>query len=294
VTALRTFDAVCRAGSVLSAARDLFVTPGAVSRQIKGLEESLGSRLFTRSNARLTLTPFGARYRDHVVPAFDRLESATREARDHSRGGPLTVACLLSFTLLWLVPRLQNFARQYPETELRIVSLHRRDLDWDASELDAVIDVGRWPANQNLIQTSFMMDMPGLVARGDYWNSLGGAADPWAAAARAAFLGTRSRPHLWNSLAESYGQVLPEDRREIWFDHLFLAIAAARAGLGIAPAPRIFVEEDLAAGRLVAPLGFVRKPIPYYVAWPRQRSDDPRLTALVGWLKEEARAGNPS
>lgn len=290
ITALRAFDAVCRAGNMNRAARELNVTAGAISRQIKSLEEDLGAPLFRRGNTSVRLTPFGERLRDGIVPAFDRIESVTREARDRNRVGPLTVACLPTFTLLWLLPRLAHFADFDPQTELRIVSLYNRDIDWEAAEVDAVIDVGRWPVRRDLIQTSFMQDTPGLVASPGYWETLrkntpSGTDDE--VLSTGTYLSVRSRPYLWHTWSESGGKPVPSHARELWVDHMFLALQAAKAGLGFAPAPKVYVDADIEAGRLVAPIGFVEKPVPYYLAWPRNRSDDRRIRSLITWLKRE-------
>ncbi|BBD39636.1 LysR family transcriptional regulator [Aminobacter sp. Y103A] len=290
ITALRAFDAVCRAGSMNAAARELNVTAGAISRQIKSLEEDLGAPLFRRGNTSVRLTPFGERLRDGIVPAFDRIESVTREARDHNRIGPLTVACLPTFTLLWLLPRLGRFAEFAPKTELRIVSLLSRDIDWENSEIDVVIDVGRWPVRSDLIQTSFMQDTPGLVAAPGYWEKLKAQTPSGRdeeVLASGTYLSIRSRPYLWRTWSASSGHVLPAEPREIWVDHMFLALQAAKSGIGFAPAPKVYVDEDISEGRLIAPLGFVKKPVPYYLAWPRSRSDDRRIRSLIGWLKRE-------
>jgi LysR family transcriptional regulator, glycine cleavage system transcriptional activator len=290
VTAMRAFDAVCRTGSMNAAAGELNVTTGAISRQIKTLEEELGVQLFRRGNSNVKLTSFGETFRDAVVPAFDRIESSVREVRDLSRVGPLTVACLPSFIALWLLPRLHRFAQFDPQTELRIVSLRDREIDWQTSQIDAVVDVGRWPVKQDLIQTSFMQDSPGLVTSPKYWAGLGTSASGEATLQDATFISVRSRPHLWESWSSTAGVVLPEHYKEFWVDHLFLAIEAARNGLGLVPAPLVYSSRFLEDGSLLAPFGFVEKSVPYYLAWPRERSGDRRVNSLKAWLRLEGAA----
>lgn len=289
VTALRAFDAVCRSGSMIRAAQELNVTTGAISRQIKSLEEDLGAQLFRRGNSTVKLTASGLRFRDSVVPAFDRIESAAREARDLNRIGPLTIACLPSFMALWLLPRLGKFSEFDPNTELRIVLLRQHEIDWQTGEIDAVIDVGRWPIKQDLIQTSFMEDAPGLVSAPEYWDKFGTVVED-SLPRNATLISVRSRPDLWKTWSSNSGFSLPDGHLEFWVDHMFLALEAAKSGLGLAPAPRTYVGRDLREGTLVAPLGFVEKPVPYYIAWPRERSDDRRINSLKSWLKREGAA----
>lgn len=71
---------------------------------------------------------------------------------------------------------------------------------------------------------------------------------------------------------------------------MYLAFEAARSGLGIATGPKVYARKDLETGRLIAPFGFVEKPVPYYLAWPRERSDDRRINSLKLWLKQEGTA----
>lgn len=290
ITALRVFDSVCRTGSMSLASKELNVTVGAISRQIKILEAEVGAILFRRGNSNVAFTAAGEQLRNGVVPAFDRMESSCRETRDVNTSAPLTLVCLPSFTLLWLLPRLKQFEQYDPQTELRIISPNAREVDWGSGEFDAVIDVGRWPVSQDLMQTAFMQDRSGIVAAPQYWGDLVASAPDWNPKSgllpnNATLLSNRTRPGQWARWMNS-ANVQAGVHREIWVDHLHMAIEAARLGLGLATAPKNYIRKDLEEGRLVAPFGFVEKPIPYYIAWPKRRSDDRRIRSLIAWLKQ--------
>uniref|UniRef100_UPI00083063C4 LysR substrate-binding domain-containing protein n=1 Tax=Cupriavidus sp. D384 TaxID=1538095 RepID=UPI00083063C4 len=121
LNALRAFEAAGRLGSFKDAAAELHVTHGAVSQQIRLLEEWLGAPLFDRHNRRVALTPAARAYLDKVGPLFEQLSQATAQY-----GVPEAVARTLSvnasatFTLRWLVPRLAAFRAGHPDVEVRV------------------------------------------------------------------------------------------------------------------------------------------------------------------------------
>src|SRR3989344_3393255 len=119
LSALRAFEAAARLGRMTAAAEELSVTAGAISRQVRQLEQHLGGALFDGSKARPTLTP-AAHVLQPVLPtAFAHIADAVREVSD-SRRGPLDVACFRTFTVKWLIPRLFDFQAQHPGIEVRL------------------------------------------------------------------------------------------------------------------------------------------------------------------------------
>lgn len=288
VKALHAFDAVCRTGGLSAAARQLSVTPGAVSRQIAILERDVGQPLFDRSPAGFRLNAAGRDLRDGVLPAFTRIENTVRRVAGGGSEATLSVWCPLSFAHLWLMPRL-------PRLQARGIDIHlacdgTRDAGWSNETVDVVIDVGRWPADTGLIQTAFLDDRPGLVMAAGY-ASAQGELDAQALVDRPDVrrVGTRSRPEIWEVWARGRGVSLPP-RGSLWYDHMFLALDAVRMGLGVGIFPEVYVRDDIVAGRLRAPFGFERRQIPFYAAWPRHKTDDSRRRNFVAWLKAEAAA----
>src|SRR3989344_3887160 len=118
LSALRAFEAAARLGRMTAAAEELSVTPGAISRQVRQLEQHLGVALFDGSKARPTLTPAAHVLQPVLTTAFAHIADAVREVSD-SRRGPLDVACFSTFTVKWLIPRLFDFQAQHPGIEVR-------------------------------------------------------------------------------------------------------------------------------------------------------------------------------
>ena len=119
--AFRVFDAACRHMNFSRAGRELNITQAAVSRRIKGLEEHLGTQLFTRSGKNLALTPRGERLFQRVRASLDYLEESLEPFRTGS-GRSIALAASGSVSHLWLGPRLRDFARDNPDVAIHLAT----------------------------------------------------------------------------------------------------------------------------------------------------------------------------
>ncbi|MGE8357277.1 MAG: LysR family transcriptional regulator, partial [Microvirgula sp.] len=125
LNALRAFEAAARLASFSAAANELYVTHGAVSKQIKQLEEWLGVRLFERAGGRVKLTDVGWRYLVQVQDGLDIIANATAQLMQPDRPRRLTINSTPTLAMHWLLPQLSQFQRQYPEVELRMMTSDR-------------------------------------------------------------------------------------------------------------------------------------------------------------------------
>src|SRR5437764_7409644 len=120
LNALKAFEAAARHESFTRAAEELFVTQGAVSHQVKGLEVELGLKLFNRERQGLALTEAGREYLAVVRDALDRIALGTERLQQRQNAGVLTVSTSPDFAAKWLVHRLGNFIDAHPEIDLRV------------------------------------------------------------------------------------------------------------------------------------------------------------------------------
>src|SRR5690606_22584275 len=111
-----------RRGAVSAAARELNVTHGAVSHQIRALEESLGTTLFERNGKRLKLTPQGALLLPAVTNAFSEIAAATALMKQPETRGDITISCVPALLSLWLLPRLNTFTDQFPGVKVTLIA----------------------------------------------------------------------------------------------------------------------------------------------------------------------------
>ncbi|MFO1141150.1 MAG: LysR substrate-binding domain-containing protein [Amaricoccus sp.] len=146
LTALAAFEASARHRSVQRAAGELNVTPGAVSRQIKALEEDLGVPLFVRSSFGLTLTADAEALYAVLSQAFGRAAETVEVIRSGKRARRATLACTHAFASQWLMPRMGEFWRRFPDISVdHLISDDARDFRRAEVDLRIRYGFGAWP-----------------------------------------------------------------------------------------------------------------------------------------------------
>lgn len=285
LNALRAFEAAARLNSISQAANELHVTHGAVSRQVRALEEHLGVALFSKEGRGLKLTDSGIRLRDVSADLFSRLRSTCAELQQGQADAPFVLACPGSLLARWFIPRLDRLNRELPELRLQL-SASEGDLDPRRAGVDATLWFAEppWPADMQVFELAAERIGPVLSPRYAHFSELHLA--PPAALLSEPLLHTSSRPQAWPSWAASNALHAAALKLGQGFEHLYYLLEAAAAGLGVAIAPQQLVADDLAAGRLVAPWGFVETSA-RLALWVPIRSRDNRAERLAQWLRKE-------
>ena len=285
LNALRAFEAAARHCSVTRAADELSVTPGAVSRQIRALEEGLGLALFLRSPGGLVLTGSGAALMEASGTALDRLEAGVAEARRAARPRPVSVGAYALFASRWLIPRWGRLRARHPELEIALTT-SADPLELLPGKFDVVIAV-----SEDRPRPGFRVDpllpietmpvcAPSLVeADGFRWEGK-------------TLLHSRQRPRDWARWLQSQGIAGLDAEAGPSFESISLAIDAAREGLGVALAIRGLIGPDLTEGRVVVPVAGIRRSTRSFVLMMEHgRLAEPALRVFRDWLLEEARPG---
>ena len=285
LNALRAFEAAARLNSISQAANELHVTHGAVSRQVRSLEEHLGVALFSKDGRGLKLTDSGIRLRDVSAELFNRLRSTCAELQQGQADAPFVLACPGSLLARWFIPRLDRLNRELPELRLQL-SASEGELDPRRSGVDATLWFAEppWPADMQVFELAAERIGPVLSPRYAQFAALHQA--PAAALLGEPLLHTSSRPQAWPSWAASNGLDASALKLGQGFEHLYYLLEAAAAGLGVAIAPQQLVTDDLAGGRLVAPWGFVETSA-RLALWVPARRLDKRAQLLAAWLRHE-------
>ncbi|MFP6797905.1 MAG: LysR family transcriptional regulator [Pseudomonas sp.] len=285
LNALRAFEAAARLNSISQAADELHVTHGAVSRQVRLLEEHLGVALFSKEGRGLKLTDAGIRLRDVSAEMFGRLRSTCAELQQGQADAPFVLACPGSLLARWFIPRLDRLNRELPELRLQL-SASEGELDPRRSGVDATLWFAEppWPADMQVFELAAERIGPVLSPRYAHFAALHQA--PAAALLGEPLLHTSSRPQAWPSWAASNALDATALKLGQGFEHLYYLLEAAAAGLGVAIAPQQLVADDLAAGRLVAPWGFVETSA-RLALWVPARRLDKRAQLLADWLRNE-------
>lgn len=285
LNALRAFEAAARLQSVKQAAHELNVTHGAVSRQVRALEEALGVALFDKEGRGIKLTDAGILLRDAAGDAFARLRGACIELKRRSGEAPFVLGCPGSLLARWFIPRLDRLNRALPELRLQL-SASEGGPDPRRPGLDATLLFAEppWPADMRVFELAAERIGPVLSPRHPRFAELHRA--PPRALLDEPLLHTASRPQAWPSWAASQELSPAALHYGAGFEHLYYLLEAAVAGLGVAIAPQQLVADDLAAERLAAPWGFVETPAKLAL-WVPLRRGDGRAERLAGWLKTQ-------
>ena len=285
LNALRAFEAAARLGSLSRAADELHVTHGAVSRQVRLLEEAVGTPLFERAGRGLRLTAAGTRLRDAAGDAFDQLRSAITTIRRTGGDAALVLGCPGSLLARWMIPRLPQLASTLPALTLHL-SPHEGAFAPTLPGLDAALLIGSgpWPETWRVQRLAVERIGPVLSPRLEDATRI--AALSPAALLNEPLLHTASRPQAWPAWAERVGAAGVVPQLATGFEHLYFLLEAATAGLGVAIAPQELVADDIAAGRLLAPWGFVETDA-HWVLATRQDAADARIAPLAAWLRAQ-------
>lgn len=290
LNALRAFEAVARLGSVTAAARELHVTHGAVSRQLRSLERHFDTALFDKAGRGLALTAHGRELQRTVGEAFLRLNEGCAALKRRLDEAPFTLACPGSLLARWLIPRLDRLNADLPELRLRVVS-SETELDPRREDVDATLRFAAppWPGDMRVIELA--PERIVAVATPDVWWRQGRTASvPAQVLASVTLLDTASRPEAWPEWAAAMGvddEALAAARsRGRTFEHLYYLLEAALAGLGVAIAPDVLVAAEIDQGRLVAPWPAVETAASLGL-WLPTTADSRRAERLAGWLERE-------
>lgn len=277
LNALRAFEAAGRLGRMSLAADELHVTHSAISRQVRHLEEVMGVALFEGPKNALQLTEAGRTLLPGLIAAFDQIDMAVRLVAD-TEDGPLDVSCLGTFTMRWLIPRLHRFQADHAGIEVRLTASDR-PVDFGRDGFDLAIRVGSGPWPEGAEVAPLFGERIGPVLAPQLARSAGKDFTGLP------LLHTLTRPHAWSDWSARAG-VPVEHAQGAEYEHFYFMLEAATAGLGVCIAPWPLVADDIRAGRLVAPHGFVESGQDY-VALRRARRH--RKSALFSeWLQIEA------
>ncbi len=285
LTALRAFVAAGQHGSFQDAARELGVTPSAISHQVRALEAWLEAPLFTRRARQVTLTAKGRRFLKDIEGAFSRIRKGAMRVRGDGRRARLRVSALPLFTNAWLIPRLAHFEEQHPgitlsiETSNRIADFERDDIDVGIRNLRSptpglearkLLDVRPVPlCARKLTQGANALKRPR-----DLVNHT--------------LIHISARPESWRELLKSMGLAGIKPKRDLTFDTVPAALEAAARGHGVTLGLSPLVWETPIAASLVVPFAAPASvSSSYYVVHRKADGSRPEIKAFVDWLTKE-------
>jgi len=291
LNSLRAFEAVGRHLSFSKAASELNVTPGAISQQVRGLEDFLDIKLFKRRNRSIVLTDSGQVFLPLLSDGFSHIAEAVDSVRRSQGDEPLTISAAPSFTSKWLIPRLCKFQALHPEIDVRIDASSRL-VDFVREDIDVGIRFGTGEIEGLDSNYLFSFDLipvcsPDLKHEGKAVQNL-----------------SDIRHHtLLHSQDTDFDPSFPDwamwlatacvddvdASRGMFFSQGEMVIEAAIEGQGIALGASVMVAGALESGRLVQPFE-TRLPVrlSFHLITTRQKSRSPKIGAFRQWILDES------
>lgn len=276
LNSMRAFEAAGRLGLMKLAAEELHVTHSAISRQIQILEDALDVRLFEGPKHAPKLTDVGRTLLPALSSAFDQMDAAVHLVAD-TEEGHLDVSCLGTFLMKWLIPRMHRFRQDNPAIDIR-VSTADTSVDFARDNFDMAIRVGAapWPDEADVVPLFAERFGPVCSAKLEVDHD---------SILELPILKTQTRRSAWEDWSKRSGiEVVTENATE--FEHFYFMLEAAVGGLGVCIAPWPLVADDIAAGRLMAPFGFIESGQDYVAL--RRRRRNKKAATFCHWLQDAA------
>ncbi len=285
--ALQCFEAVARHMSVTRAAEELHMTQSAISKQIAQLEALLRNPLFLRVRRRLQLTPAGALYQSEVRTILNQVDMSSRYILTYgSETQVLTIGTQPTFGSRWLIPRLQRFMAAHPDIQVKVRS-ETRPFDLMQAKIDISFFFGHGTLPGAQCLELFEADVVPVCAPGFL---RGGRIASLDELSQQTLIQCASRPEAWHDYFSHQQYQSDSSYHGPRFDTFYMCVRAAEGGCGIALTPRLLAEEELQAGKLVIPWGYVQPSDgAYFVAYSEHSAEVPKIKQFVGWVRDEAR-----
>ncbi len=294
LNALRAFEAAGRRLSFTKAAEELNVTPGAVSQQIRHLEEFAGAPLFRRTGRQVLLTDMGQATLPPLTAAFENMLEAVNIMRAPIKRNRLMVSCAPSLAAKWLSHRLDGFQKLNPEAEVW-VSADFALVDFTGPDIDLAIRYGGG-GYEGLRYEKLMSETVLPVCSPELINGPNPIAKP-EDLLKHTLLHDESPENDpscpdWKTWLAARNVDASPAAQGPRFNQASMVVEAAAAGRGIALAKKAIAASDLESGRLVAPFadGSADLDFSYWIVWPKGRTQSPIARAFIKWLKSQANA----
>lgn len=275
LTAFHFFTVAARTQSFVHAARLLHVTHGAVSRQVRQLEESIGVELFERRNRAIFLNDAGKLLYNLTGPFFEQLESTVYRLQRESREETLVVSCEPTIAMKWLIPRLPDFHAAHPNLQLQLLAAGG-PIDFLRSGADVAVRRDDFYWDDSIHAQTICEEWIGPVCAPSRWGQ-GQQLDGMP------LLRSKTRPMAWENWMRLSGASAPSSMK-LEYEHFYLCVQAAASGLGASISSALMVQDELRSSQLIAPFGFVRDGSKYCLLSPKPFKESAKCTAFLEWI----------
>jgi len=281
---LRAFCVAARHRSFKIAADELFLTPSAVSHQMKELEDALGVRLFERKTRAVELTTAGRALYDEIGPLLDAIDRSLARVARRNRRTTLRLQLPPFFASELFIPRIGHFCEAYPEIDIQVDTRDPRPSSHPpATDLSVLLsdEVPQGLKVARLLSLSLVAACTPQHAA--TVRRLGGNA-----LRELAFIVHKTRPFAWSSWAQEIGLEEPEPKNLIELDSMLAVVRAAERGVGIALVPEALCATWFDSGSLVRIFpGQLATRDTYFLVSRAKDAQRPEVAAMTQWMLEQ-------
>ena len=285
LNALKMFEASARNLSFSGASEELFVTPSAVSHQVKTLENFLGVELFHRSNRKVTLTPQGEQYLTSVKHAFDEIEMATQRLSVTQGASVVQISVAPNFLIRWLMPRMSRFRALFPDVELQInASMGLLDFNRTSTDMAVYYGNGEWDD----IEVEFLRKVMLVPVCGPGLLQTGPPLEKPSDLANHTLIYVSKRTWEWDNWLKKAGVEFITPKGSMQLSSSQLTTAAAQENLGVALADQTLISREIESGKLVVPFDIpLDTKKAFYLVYRKHRPLTKGMEAFRNWLMDE-------
>lgn len=285
LTNLYTFDIAAKSLSFTRAGESICLTQGAVSQRIKQLEVQLGFKLFVRLTRKLELTEEGKRLWMVLHTSLDNIFSEIKDIQFNELSGELYIGVAPTFAQLWLMPRLAEFQKMYPNLDLKIrVKASPLDFKHESVDLAIYYSNGLHPDLHcvklfeeyltPVCTPEYAKKIP--IKKFDIQNACLIHCTECLDSIRSDF--------EWSYWLSMTNNILPKQQKNYIFNHSEIAISAVRNNMGIGIGRKSLISDYLDSGELVAPFEVIQSNLSYHLICPKGQESRPRYQAFARWL----------
>ncbi|NOJ21651.1 LysR substrate-binding domain-containing protein [Vibrio coralliilyticus] len=282
IKALRSFIAVAHHQSFSKAAEELYVTQGAVSKQIAILEQMVGQPLLERQLNGIELTTAGKQYLPKVIEALEIIQHATASLiQSDTQQELLTIDVTPSFASLWLLPKIEEFRRLHPQLQVKIRTRENTQLKL-AGESDIALRC--LPLSQHY-EHSQLLCQEKLLLIGEQSAA---CSDVTSVLTQHALIPHTTRPQLWELFKLEHQCAESLNYYGVGYEHFYLSLEAVKRGKGLALVPDFMASEMLEKALVSNLLGLsMLSGYGYYLSVPNYRLASRKVQLFHQWLRDE-------
>ncbi|MCA1326389.1 LysR substrate-binding domain-containing protein [Herbaspirillum sp. alder98] len=283
---LQAFEAVARRKSFAGAASELHVTASAVSHQVARLEAFLGVRLFERSSHAVVITDAGESFLARVQGALSAITAASMDVKQ-GVSKSLYIHSAPSIASLWLMLRLNDFARSFPEISFNLSAAHTpSNFELGEADIDIRYGIPNWPGLQvePLFEERIIpLASPEFIRE----NRLRKPED----LRDVKLIRSNVSVIQWADWLGKFSKVRPPEQFPVRFDRAQMSLDAATQGLGVALESATVAAQHIKEGKLEPVFGLSKciKVKAHFAVYPSHHIKRPAVAAFLGWLRQQAR-----